>query len=117
MYWMNFVVRQGRRLGSLNPCCICQPIFVNKKTSAINGHLGIPLIANLGQFLNMLTIHGHVNDNMFKYVLDWVQNKLAKWKTKALTFATSVMLAKSVTSSIMVCDANSKITKNSLHNY
>lgn len=43
-----------------------------QETSATIRHLGIPLIANLGKYFGMSTIHRRVNGNIFKYVLDWV---------------------------------------------
>lgn len=43
----------------------------------ISATLGISLTNNLGKYLGILSIHGRVTVNSFKYILDKVYNRLA----------------------------------------
>ncbi|CAL1399429.1 unnamed protein product [Linum trigynum] len=72
----------------------------NRTRSIICAKLGIQSTNDLGRYLGVLVLHGRLNNNTFKYILEKMDNKLTTWKAKTLSLAGRVTLATSVLNSL-----------------
>lgn len=66
----------------------------------IRERLGIQENNNIGKFLRFSLKHRGVLRNPYNFIVERVMNKLAGWKAKYLSFASQVVLIKSVMSAI-----------------
>lgn len=66
----------------------------------ITQQAGIDMTKDLGRYLGVPSVHGRVTRNMFTSMMDKVDTRLEGWKTKHLTLAGRIVLAKSVLSAI-----------------
>lgn len=94
--WLGLKVSLGKSL-----LCVSANVKPNF-TQILSNSLGISLTNNLGKYLRSPTIHGRVTQNTYKFILDKVYSKLARWKAKYVSLAGKVTLIKSVTSAIPV---------------
>ncbi|XP_038687586.1 uncharacterized protein LOC119986972 [Tripterygium wilfordii] len=82
-------------------------IYVSKNVdqgvaSDISRLSGIPLTDNLGKYLGTPSIHGRVSSKEYQYVVDRISSRLEGWKTRHLSFAGRITLAKSVLTTIPI---------------
>ncbi|GLT51745.1 hypothetical protein SLA2020_251340 [Shorea laevis] len=68
----------------------------------LSASCGIPLTHNLGTYLGVPIIHGHVTSSTYKHILEKIQMRLAAWKQKSLSLAGRRILIQSVTSAIPI---------------
>ncbi|XP_019157950.1 PREDICTED: uncharacterized protein LOC109154673 [Ipomoea nil] len=80
-------------------------VFFSRNTSpdvatAISATLNIPVTTNLGRYLGVPSVHGRVTQATFSRLLDRVMMRLEGWRSKTLSFARRVAMAKTVLSAI-----------------
>lgn len=61
---------------------------------------GMNQTSDMGKYLGVPSIHGRVTNNMFRPILDRMNNRLEGWKAKYLSMAGRVTMAQSVLSTI-----------------
>ncbi|KAH1038182.1 hypothetical protein J1N35_039925 [Gossypium stocksii] len=59
--------------------------------------------AVLGKYLGVPLLHQRVTRDTFQYIVENMRKKLAGWKSKLLSFAGRITLAKAVLAAIPVC--------------
>lgn len=80
-------------------------IFASKDTPVeVRDHLShtfsIPYMKDLGIYLGVPNVHGHLAKVLFAYILLKIKKRLGGWKKKTLSRAARYILIKSVMSSI-----------------
>ncbi|XP_019163602.1 PREDICTED: uncharacterized protein LOC109159944 [Ipomoea nil] len=66
----------------------------------ISQALGISTVPDMGIHLGLPTIHGRFNKDLFKGILEKIQNRLAGWKSKTLSLAGRHIMIQSVLTAI-----------------
>lgn len=61
----------------------------------------IPIINDLGRYFGVLSIHKSVTASSFTTIIERISSRLVGWKTRTLSFARMVTLAKSVLLAIL----------------
>lgn len=62
--------------------------------------VGIPLVSNLGKYLEVPSIHGRVKGDLFQNILDGLSARREGWKMKFLSLAGRQILVQSVLNAI-----------------
>ena len=72
---------------------------MNDRTADMIGHLlGMKVIDNLGRYLGVPIIHGRINKETYKYIVDKMGKRLKDWSNRRLSMAGRLMLNQSVLS-------------------
>ena len=66
----------------------------------ICGNLNIQATNNLGKYLGFPLKHKNAERNQYNFIVERVINRLARWKSKFLSFASRTVLVKSVMSAM-----------------
>ncbi|XP_019162021.1 PREDICTED: uncharacterized protein LOC109158590 [Ipomoea nil] len=95
-----FCAASGQRVSLIK-----SQVFFSKNTSTdlaaeISTALNIPETKDLGRYLGVPSIHGRITQSTHGSLIERVAARLEGWKTKTLTFAGRVTLAKSVISAM-----------------
>ncbi|KAK3211564.1 hypothetical protein Dsin_016270 [Dipteronia sinensis] len=69
---------------------------------ALTDICGSPITKNLGTYLSVPLIHGHIKKDAYKEILEKTQKRLAAWKSASLSFVGRCTLINFVTSAIPV---------------
>ncbi|MBA0722073.1 hypothetical protein Golax_009555 [Gossypium laxum] len=81
-----------------------------------SGGLGFSHVDNLGKYLGVPLLHQRVTKETFQYIVDNMRKKLAGWKSKLLSLADRITLAKGVLATIPIYAMQStKIPKGVCH--
>ena len=81
-----FVIWQGRKLTGLSQKIIFSPNASVQMKLDICQQLDIQATSNLGQYLGFPILHKGRNGNAYNFVIERVQDKLAGWKARVLSF-------------------------------
>ena len=76
------------------------PNVPRREALAISFRCGMSLTTNLGVYLVVPLIHRRTSKNNFNYIIGKIQNKLARWKSKLLSFADCAALVQAVNATI-----------------
>lgn len=76
------------------------PNVPEQKARRLNNQLGIPLTKNMGEYLGFHLKHHGNNKSIHSNLLQKMRSKLVGWKSKCMSKAGKVKLARSVLSSI-----------------
>ena len=117
---------QGRRLARLSLKCFFPLNTPEETKEEIVQQLGINETSNLGKYLGFPILHKGRRQNDFQFVVERVQAKLARWKTKCLSPSGRLMLIKAAVTTIpeytmkcykilvRICDEVDKLVRNFL---
>ena len=97
----NFCNLAGQKVNNCKSRIFFSPNVSNRRKQNICRKMGILATNNLGKYLGFPIIHRGRVGNAFNFFLDKVQNKLAGWKSRLLSKAGRLVLAKSVVAPIV----------------
>ena len=96
----NFCNLAGQKFNYGKSRVFFSPNVTARRKRTMCRRLGILATNNLGRYLGFPIIHKGRVGNAFNFVLDKVQSKLARWKSRLLSKAGKLVLAKSAAAPI-----------------
>ena len=97
----NFCNLAGQNVNYCKSRIFFSPNVTTRRKRTMCRRLGILATNNLGRYLGFPIIHKGRVGNAFSFILDKVQSKLARWKSRLLSRAGKLVLAKSAVAPIV----------------
>ncbi|CAN1339556.1 Putative ribonuclease H protein At1g65750 [Linum perenne] len=78
--------------------------------------MGIPQTQNLGKYLGVPVLHGKVTKDTYHNIIEGIDQKLSRWKVKALSLASRVTQVSSVLLAIPACAMQTSVLPATTYN-
>lgn len=97
-----FCSMSGQRVNYSKSSIFFSPHIEDSRADMLAELAGIPRVKNMGRYLGVHSVHGRVSPSIYTPIIDAIQGRLEGWKSKILSQAGRVVLARSVLSSIPI---------------
>lgn len=98
----SFSKTAGQRISFNKSCVFLSPNVSAHEADKLSNRLGIPLTKNLGKYLGFHLLHHGRNSRAYLDLLQKTRSMMAGWKTKTLSKAGRITLAKTVLNTMHV---------------